>query len=135
MHKLLSSSNSHITSEIEIFDAADAWISYNTEDRSKYAKSLLLQVRFPLLSDCALKHTLNKTSLFKQIKDCRKVIEDILKKKTIFLNKSESYFTNRYCNQPVPMAINRLFDDYSVLYKDDIYTFSGTFSNYDSDDN
>ena len=46
VHKLLSSSNSHITSEIEVFDAVNSWITYNTEKRNKYAKDLFLKVRF-----------------------------------------------------------------------------------------
>ena len=52
---LLSSSQLHITSEIEVMKAANAWISYDYHRRSKFAKSLLLTVRLPLLSESVLK--------------------------------------------------------------------------------
>ena len=35
--KLLSSSNLYITSEIEVFDAADAWMSHDFDKRKDYA--------------------------------------------------------------------------------------------------
>ena len=142
LHRILSSSNLEITSEIEVFDAADAWIRHDTKERSKHAKRLLLQVRFPLLSDCALKHTLNKSSTFKQIEDCRVVIEDVLSEKRMFSQKSKSHFTNRFCTQPVQTASDEVLDGASVFYKGDVYTFYGasdkctkTYENfYDSDD-
>ena len=49
--ELLSSSDLHITSEIEVFGAAGDWLSHNPEERNKHALDLLLEVRFPLLSD------------------------------------------------------------------------------------
>ena len=81
LYKLLSSSNLRITSEIEVFDAVEAWIGHKLEERSKYAKSLLMQVRFPLLSDSALKYILNKESSFKQVEECRTITNDVLNKK------------------------------------------------------
>ena len=48
--KILSSSELLITSEIEVFKYADRWLNHNIEERSKYAKDLLLKVRFHLLS-------------------------------------------------------------------------------------
>ena len=70
VHRLLSSSNLRITSEVQVFDAADAWVRYDIETRKKYAKTLLLQVRFPLVSDSAVSHILRKDSSFKQIDIC-----------------------------------------------------------------
>ena len=49
--KLLSSPELNITSELEIMKAADTWISYNYDERSKFAKDLLLTVRLYLLPD------------------------------------------------------------------------------------
>ena len=98
--KIISSSNLQVTSEIEIFDAADCWIRYNIEERKQHAINLLLQVRFPLLSDHAIKYILQKNSSFNDVKECRLVVEDILKNKSNFYRfKSKIYFTNRYCNQ------------------------------------
>ena len=51
--KILTSSELVITSEVEVFLAADKWVSHNFEERSKFAKNLLLKVRVNLLSDYA----------------------------------------------------------------------------------
>ena len=51
--KIVSSSELNIHSEVEIFDAVNTWLKHNSEERSKYAKQLLLKVRLPLLSEHA----------------------------------------------------------------------------------
>ena len=128
LYKLLTSSNLLITSEIEVFDAADAWISHKFEERSGYAKSLLLQVRFPLLSDCALKYILNKESSFKQVEECRTIIDDVLNNKLNYLQKPKNYITNRYCTQPVSTC-EELISKYSVCHKGEVYDFDYSFDN------
>ena len=40
--KILLSSSLHITTEIEVFNVADLWLSQNIEKRKKFAKDLLL---------------------------------------------------------------------------------------------
>ena len=95
--ELLSSSGLQITSEIEVFAAADRWISHNPGKRNKHAENLLLQVRFPLLSDYAVELILRKTSSFQQVEECRAKINEILKHEINFLEESKKYFTNRYC--------------------------------------
>ena len=58
---ILISPELHLTSELQVFDAVDYRIS-NIEQRSKFARDLLFQVRLHLQSDKALTVLLNKTS-------------------------------------------------------------------------
>ena len=97
--ELLSSSDLQVTSEIEVLDAADGWIRHNTEERSKHAKDLLLQVRFPLLSHSALKYVLSRYTSFQKLQEYRSIIHEILNHKENSLQNSTNYFTNRYCSQ------------------------------------
>ena len=127
LYKLISSSNILITSEIEVFDALDAWISHKLEERSKFAKSLLLQVRFPLLSDCALEYMLNKDSSFKQVEECRTITNDVLNNKFNYFRKPKSYVTIRYCSQPVS-TFKELLSKYKVCYRGEVYNFHYYFS-------
>ena len=98
--KLLTSSYLDIHSEIEVFYAAINWLEHSNE-RSKFAKELLLTVRFPLLSDHVLKYILDNASSFTKSNECVKVLKHILlnKKKHLFENRPSSYYTSRYCNQ------------------------------------
>ena len=100
VEKILKSSELHITSELEVYEAAASWISYNTEDRSKYAEDLLLTVRLPLLSDSALNYILNDNSLICKTDECRAIIQSILQNKQNLVNKQLiTNYTSRYCNQ------------------------------------
>ena len=75
-------------------------IKYNFNERNKYAKYLLLIVRFPLLSDHALDYVLRKTSSFHSVEKCLAVIDEILKQKEKYFHYSpNSFFTSRYCSQ------------------------------------
>ena len=65
--KILTSSELNITSELEVFYAADKWLTYNITNHSRFAKSLLQKVRLPLLSYHALHYLLNRTSSFTAI--------------------------------------------------------------------
>ena len=98
--KIFRSSNLLITSELEVFDSADKWLSYNIKERSKFAKDLLLTIRFPLLSECTLKYLLEKSSSFIDIKGCYKLLQEISERKGIvFQNKSSNYYKSRFCSQ------------------------------------
>ena len=98
--KILESSKLFITSEVEVYNAADRWLSYNIKDRSKFAKRLLLKVRLHLLSEHALKNLLNEYSLFAVIDECISIVKTISATNTeIFEEKSGVNYTNRYCNQ------------------------------------
>ena len=99
--KILANSELLTTSEIEILNAVDKWVNHNFVERSKFAKNLLLKVRFHLLSEHVLKDLLKKSSSIFGIKECNAIIKDVLNKKTesLFQNKSSIYYSSRYCNQ------------------------------------
>ena len=85
VQKILLSSKLHITSELEVFYAANNWISYNIEERSKFLIDALLTVRLPLLSEPALKYLLSKTPKILQTNECKSVIKSVLEKVINFL--------------------------------------------------
>ena len=98
--KVLLSSELHITSEREVFNAANDWLGYNIQQRSKFAKALLQKVRVPLLSNHAINYILNKTSFFTAIDECVAIIKEALDSKGSHIhNKSCVSYTNRFCNQ------------------------------------
>ena len=49
--RILSSSELNISSELEVFNASNFWLSFVSFNRNKFAKELFLKTRFPLLSD------------------------------------------------------------------------------------
>ena len=85
--RILKSSQLRVTSELEVFDAVDFWVGCESRERLKFAKSLLLKVRLPLLSRHALKSVLKRTAHV----DCAEVINDVL-------NETIKP-PNRYCGQ------------------------------------
>ena len=76
--KILDSSELWISSEIEVFNAADRWLSHNIKERSKFAKELLMKVRLPLLSQHALRRILNKSSVFSKNPKCVALLRKVL---------------------------------------------------------
>ena len=65
---ILSSSELHVSSEAEVFSAADQWIDYDFSNRKKFAENILLRVRFPLLSQAVLKSIFSNPSSFHKIR-------------------------------------------------------------------
>ena len=97
--KILASSELDVHSEVEVFNAAKAWLKHNSEERSKYAKQLLLKVRLSLLSEHALRFILN-CDKFSESQECVKVLKTVyMSKASLYQNKSRSVYTNRYCSQ------------------------------------
>ena len=45
LSKILASSDLHITSELEVFNAANGWLNHNFDKRSKFAKNLQIVKR------------------------------------------------------------------------------------------
>ena len=88
--KILSSSGLSVTSEIEVFNAADAWAASNGEFAAEY---LLLKVRLPLLSKHALRHLSTKRSSFSGNASCVEAFKDVLQ------NKKMKRCANRHCDQ------------------------------------
>ena len=74
--KILASSDLQIDSEVEVYNAANKWLSYYSEERSKFARKLLLKVRLNLLSDHCLKYLINDCSSFSENVDCIKVLKN-----------------------------------------------------------
>ena len=98
--KILCSSELSITSEREVYDAAEKWLNYKFEERRKFAKQLLLTVRLPLLSDQTLKYLIDNSLSFAEIDECRAILIDVLNNKgNYYHNKSSVSYTSRYCNQ------------------------------------
>merc|ERR1712240_202366 len=60
--KILSSSSLHITSEMEVFQALNYWLSHNYEERRVFASDLLLKVRLHLIPKNSLKCLLSESS-------------------------------------------------------------------------
>ena len=94
--KILSSSGLNIDSELQVFSAADSWLSHDITERSKHEKDLLSMVRLPLLSIPALKQALNRVS--SKYHECANTIKAILVKKQQ-LHPFSCKNTSRYCNQ------------------------------------
>ena len=94
---LIESSNLRIDSELEVFNAAETWLIYNFEERSKSAKSLLQKVRLTLLSNQCLKNLLDNESTFSVRDECAEIINKVLENKTS-QNISNLIQTSRCCN-------------------------------------
>ena len=97
--KILASSELLITSEIEVFNVAERWLNYNIEERSKYAKNILLKARLHLLSKDTKKQLLNDSTFLKTDDGCFKILNKILGSIENNSNKSSTiYHTSRYCS-------------------------------------
>ena len=98
--KILKSSELSVRSELEVLNAATSWLKHNSNERSKFAKQLLLTVRLPLLSDHALDYILNSVPAYNENIECVDILKQISNdKETCFQNKSSNHYTSRYCNQ------------------------------------
>ena len=100
--KILSCSGLLISSELEVLNAGNLWLNYKSEERKMFAKDVLLNVRFPLLSDETVrcyKMLLNASSTFSKSEECIKLLNEVLNcKESLYRNKSSIYYTNRYCD-------------------------------------
>ena len=98
--KILASSEVRVSSEVEIFAAADRWMSYDFQARSRFAQNILMKIRLPLLSPEALKGVLCNSSSFLKVETCKALIDEILRNTSGFYQtKSKIYYLNRYCSQ------------------------------------
>ena len=87
-----------LSSELQVFKAADDWMSYKSEERSKFAKDLLLATRLPLLSQPALNSIVNGQSSICKVDECKLLASNVLNKES--LNKMpKKSFETRYCDQ------------------------------------
>ena len=104
--KVFASSELQITSELEVYNAACAWVDYNYEERYKFAVDILLKIRIPLLPEGVYKNIQNtsaESSLLSSVgknKESTTVIKKILNDRNKFYKtKSIFYRTNRYNSQ------------------------------------
>ena len=95
--RIVSSSKLNTTSEIEVFTAANDWMSCNFQEKVKHAKHLLLLIRLPLLTKSAFTHVLTKSSAFQEVDECRTLINIILENKDLYFKQlPSSSFSSRY---------------------------------------
>ena len=98
--KILSSDELDVDSELQVFTAADEWLSYNIQGRRKYAKSVLGSIRLTLLSDHALKYLLSGTASNYKNEQFNATINEVLHNKKVFqLNRNQNANKVRFCNQ------------------------------------
>ena len=98
--KILSSSEVHIDSELQVYNPADAWLSNNLNECTKFSKSILMRTRLPLLSDDAKKLILSKSSNLYNNEEFAEEIKEVLRNKNYhYKNKNKSFYKSRYCNQ------------------------------------
>ena len=95
VNKILSSSSLNTDSELQVFNAADSWLSHDITERSKYAKDLFSKVRLPLLSIPALKQILDRVS--SNYNECSHIIRAVLLKKQQ-IHTTICKITSKYCN-------------------------------------
>ena len=84
--KIIDSSELDVTSELEVFNALDRWLSHNIEERSKFAKELLMKVRLPLISVAALSYFLHSFSSISKNVECVALLKQL-----IFLKENEEH--------------------------------------------
>ena len=98
--KILANSELHIDSELEILDAAENWVSYRYDKRSKFAKDLLLKVRLTLLPFHNLNSLSNRYLYFNKIEECVEILRDVSQNdKNVYLKKPKTFFRRRFCTQ------------------------------------
>ena len=89
-----------ITSEIEVFNAAEAWVVYDIEERSRFALELLKGVCLPLLSLSALKSLIDRDSGFTKCSDCFRYIQNEINiKEKRSVRQASTVVQNRHCEQ------------------------------------
>ena len=65
LEAFLANDNLHINSETQAFEAIQKWVNHNTTERLQHVKSLLCQIRLPLLPKQYLTETVMKHELLK----------------------------------------------------------------------
>ena len=88
---IITSSELHIDSELEVITAGDSWIKHDFENRRKYVKYLSLKIRLSMLPDNQLDSIAKMKMSLNEIDDCVVLIREVSQnKKSIYQNKSNS---------------------------------------------
>ena len=115
--KVLYSSNLNISSEVEIFNAADGWINHDADQRCKFAKELIKKVRLHLLSSAALNNLLSNENWFSKSSHSKIYIENVMNRKTGFDYERIDH-QNRYCgHSQFDMLISHDANKFHDIYK------------------
>ena len=93
--KLLASSNLQIYSEVEVCNAAILWLSYNINERSKFAKLLLTKVHVNFFSYDHLKYLLNESCCISESKSCIELIKKIINNRLEFFGNDISTYNKK----------------------------------------
>ena len=96
--KILSSSSLHITSEMEVLQAVNYWLSHNYEVRRVFASDLLLKVRLRLIPKNSLKCLLRESSSLTKDGKCVKIISNILNEDSNYRLNNIAY-GHRHCDE------------------------------------
>ena len=97
---VLNSSELLIDSELQVFDAMNAWLNHKSVERSKHAKYLLQRVRLSLLTVPALNNILDKNLWVVMNIECSKVIRKVIEYKNKYpYNYTNILFRSRHCSQ------------------------------------
>ena len=99
--EILSSCELKIDSELEVFNAADAWVSCDSGQRMKFAGRLLSKVRLDLLSKHALEYILHRPNTWLNSTACcaAKIKNHLEKKEKCAPVERAGRYKNRYCTQ------------------------------------
>ena len=115
---ILANSELRIDSELEVLYAAENWVKYNDEERSKHAKDLLLKVRLPLVSSHVLNSLLSTDLYFNKMDGCVEILQKVSQnQKNIYLNKTNTSLLRRYCNQSSNLIISGGYE----VFQPDLY--------------
>ena len=95
--KILSSSELNVTSEQEVFFAADKWMSHDSLQRSRFAEKIFLKIRSHLLSRQTLKRLLSTSLSFNDLE--RFYHNNHASQKNAKIYQKRSKMVHRYCSQ------------------------------------
>lgn len=94
--KVLSSSSLHVTSELEVVNAANGWLSRDFEGRRAFASDLFAKVRLSLLSSGSLERLLRESSAFAGNDERAAILQNVVDSKKV---ESKLSARHRYCGQ------------------------------------
>ena len=95
--RLCRSSRLNVTSEVEVLNAAEAWMERDPEERSRFAAELIKTIRLPLLSPTVTKNLLSGKNLFSGCEKCVRHIRSV--EEQISIDPASVSLQNRYCDQ------------------------------------
>ena len=97
---ILNSSELLIDSELQVFNAMNAWLNRKCIERKKHANYLLQKVRLSLLTVPALNNILDKYLLITQNDECSKVVKKLIEyKNKLPFNCKNILPRSRHCGQ------------------------------------